>query len=198
MKKLSSICVFCGSNTGNNKIIIENAKKLGVLIAKNDFKLVYGGAKVGLMGIIADVVIENKGKVTGVIPDFFSEKEIAHNGLDELIYVKSMSERKAVLADLSDAFIAMPGGYGTFDELFEMLTVSQLDLHHKPIGLLNIDGFFDHLSKQLDRMISDNFLKNVHRNMLLEDDEPEGLLKKLQLYNPPSQDKWINKIKKQF
>jgi len=197
MRKFNSICVFCGSNTGNNKTIIENAQKLGIILAENKIKLIYGGAKVGLMGIIANTVIENKGKVIGVIPDFFSEKEIAHNNLNELIYVKSMAERKAVLADLSDAFIAMPGGYGTMDELFEMLTVSQLDIHRKPIGLLNIDDFFENLIKQLERMINDNFLKIVHRNMLLEDKDPENLIRKLQLYSPPMQEKWINKIKKE-
>jgi len=165
-------------------------------LAEQNIKLVYGGAKVGLMGIIADTVIENKGKVTGVIPDFFSKKEIAHENLNELIYVKSMAERKAVLAELSDAFIAMPGGYGTMDELFEMLTVSQLDLHRKPIGLLNVDNFFEPLLKQLERMMNDNFLQTAHRNMLLEDEEPETLLNKLRFYEPPQQDKWINKIKR--
>lgn len=196
MKELKSVCVFCGSSTGNNQVIIDSAKKLGLIIAEQNIKLVYGGAKVGLMGIIADTVIENKGKVTGVIPDFFSKKEIAHDNLNELIYVKSMAERKAVLAELSDAFIAMPGGYGTMDELFEMLTVSQLDLHRKPIGLLNVDNFFEPLLKQLERMMNDNFLQTAHRNMLLEDKEPEALLNKLRFYEPPQQDKWINKIKR--
>lgn len=196
MKKLKSVCVFCGSSAGNNQFIIDSAKKLGLILAEQNIKLVYGGAKVGLMGIIADIVIENKGKVTGVIPDFFSKKEIAHENLNELIYVKSMAERKAVLAELSDAFIAMPGGYGTMDELFEMLTVSQLDLHRKPIGLLNVDNFFEPLLKQLERMINDNFLQTAHRNMLLQDTEPEALLNKLRFYEPPRQDKWINKIKR--
>ncbi len=196
MKELKSVCVFCGSSTGNNQVIIDSAKKLGLIIAEQNIKLVYGGAKVGLMGIIADTVIENKGKVTGVIPDFFSKKEIAHDNLNELIYVKSMAERKAVLAELSDAFIAMPGGYGTMDELFEMLTVSQLNLHRKPIGLLNVDNFFEPLLKQLERMMNDNFLQTAHRNMLLEDKEPEALLNKLRFYEPPQQDKWINKIKR--
>jgi hypothetical protein len=196
MKELKSVCVFCGSSTGNNQVIIDSAKRLGLILAEQNIKLVYGGAKVGLMGIIADTVIENKGKVTGVIPDFFSKKEIAHENLNELIYVKSMAERKAVLAELSDAFIAMPGGYGTMDELFEMLTVSQLDLHRKPIGLLNVDNFFEPLLKQLERMMNDNFLQTAHRNMLLEDEEPETLLNKLRFYEPPQQDKWINKIKR--
>lgn len=196
MKELKSVCVFCGSSTGNNQVIIDSAKRLGLILAEQNIKLVYGGAKVGLMGIIADTVIENKGKVTGVIPDFFSKKEIAHENLNELIYVKSMAERKAVLAELSDAFIAMPGGYGTMDELFEMLTVSQLDLHRKPIGLLNVDNFFEPLLKQLERMMNDNFLQTAHRNMLLEDKEPEALLNKLRFYEPPQQDKWINKIKR--
>jgi len=195
MRELNSICVFCGSSTGNNQFIIEIAKKLGAILAKKNINLVYGGAKVGLMGIIADTIIENKGKVIGVIPDFFSENEIAHQNLNNLIYVKSMAERKAVLAELSDAFIALPGGYGTLDELFEMLTASQLDLHRKPIGLLNVDNYFGFLINQFERMVSDNFLKNEHRLMLLDDNEPERLIKKLQQYIPPSQDKWIRTIK---
>ncbi|MCX6232356.1 MAG: TIGR00730 family Rossman fold protein [Bacteroidetes bacterium] len=192
---MKSICVFCGSSTGENIIYAEAAKELGKLFVKEKITLVYGGAKVGLMGIIADEVIANGGKSIGVIPDFFSTKEIAHTQLTELIYVSSMAERKAVLADLSDAFIAMPGGFGTLDELFEMMTASQLDLHKKSVGILNTNRYYDALIAQLDRMQTDQFMKAVHRQMLLDDENPHQLLEKLRHYEAPSQEKWIRKIK---
>ena len=195
MNTIHSICVFCGSSTGENKIYTEAAKSLGKLMVKEGITLVYGGAKVGLMGIIADEVLANGGKTIGVIPDFFSDKEIAHTQLTELIYVKSMAERKAILADLSDAFIAMPGGFGTMDELFEMMTSSQLDLHKKPVGILNINQFYNPLIAQVDRMQTDQFMKAVHRQMLLDDENPEILIDKMRNYQPPSQEKWIRKIK---
>jgi uncharacterized protein (TIGR00730 family) len=195
MPEIKSICVFCGSSTGENTVYADAAKELGKLFVKNGITLVYGGAKVGLMGIIADEVIAGGGRSIGVIPDFFSSREIAHTQLTELIYVKSMAERKAVLAEFSDAFIAMPGGFGTLDELFEMMTASQLDLHKKPVGILNTNRYYDALLSQIDRMQHDKFMKPVHRQMLLDDENPDYLLKKLHLYKPPSQEKWIRKIK---
>jgi uncharacterized protein (TIGR00730 family) len=195
MLEIKSISVFCGSSTGENTIYADAAKALGKLFVKKGITLVYGGAKVGLMGIIADEVIAAGGKSIGVIPDFFSSREIAHTQLTELIYVKSMAERKAVLADLSDAFIAMPGGFGTLDELFEMMTASQLDLHKKPVGILNTNRYYDALLSQLDRMQTDKFMKLVHRQMLLDDENPDNLIEKLHLYQPPSQEKWIRQIK---
>ena len=195
MNKIKSICVFCGSSIGGNSIYAEAAKNLGELIVNEGITLVYGGAKVGLMGIIADEVLANGGKTIGVIPDFFSDKEIAHTQLTELIYVKSMAERKAVLAELSDAFIAMPGGFGTLDELFEMMTSSQLDLHKKPVGILNINHFYNSLIAQVDRMQADQFMKPVHRQMLLDDENPIILIEKIRNYEAPSQEKWIKKIK---
>ncbi|MEI6694981.1 MAG: TIGR00730 family Rossman fold protein [Bacteroidota bacterium] len=195
MNKIKSICVFCGSSTGENKIYAEAAKSLGKLMVNQGIALIYGGAKVGLMGIIADEVLANGGKTIGVIPDFFSDKEIAHTQLTELIYVKSMAERKALLAELSDAFIAMPGGFGTLDELFEMMTASQLDIHKKPVGILNVNHFYNSLIAQVDRMQSDQFMKPIHREMLLDDENPMDLIEKMRNYQPPSQEKWIRKIK---
>ena len=195
MNEIKSICVFCGSSTGENKIYSEAAKKLGQLFIKEGITLVYGGAKVGLMGIIADEVLNHGGQAIGVIPDFFSDKEIAHNQLTELIYVKSMAERKAILAERSDAFIAMPGGFGTLDELFEMMTSSQLDLHKKPVGLLNVNHFYDALIMQVDKMETEKFMKPIHRQMMLDDENEIILLTKMHEYQPPSQEKWIRKIK---
>ncbi len=195
MNEIKSICVFCGSSTGENKIYSEAAKKLGQLFIKEGITLVYGGAKVGLMGIIADEVLNHGGQAIGVIPDFFSDKEIAHNQLTELIYVKSMAERKAILAERSDAFIAMPGGFGTLDELFEMMTSSQLDLHKKPVGLLNVNHFYDALIMQVDKMETEKFMKPIHRQMMLDDENEIILLTKMREYQPPSQEKWIRKIK---
>ncbi len=187
--------MFCGSSTGENKIYAEAAKDLGKLMVSEGITLVYGGAKVGLMGIITDEVLANGGKAIGVIPDFFSDKEIAHTQLTKLIYVKSMAERKAVLAELSDAFIAMPGGFGTLDELFEMLTASQLDLHKKPVGILNTNQFYNPLIAQVNRMQTDQFTKPIHRQMLLDDENPMNLIEKMRNYQTPSQEKWIRKIK---
>lgn len=195
MNEIKTICVFCGSSTGENKIYGDAAKKLGQLFIKEGITLVYGGAKVGLMGIIADEVLMNGGKAIGVIPDFFSDKEIAHNQLTELIYVKSMAERKAILADLSDGFIAMPGGFGTLDELFEMMTSSQLDLHKKPVGLLNVNHFYDALIIQVNKMEEEKFMKSIHRQMMLDDENENILLNKMREYQAPLQEKWIKKIK---
>lgn len=195
MNEIKSICVFCGSSTGENRIYSDAAKKLGQLFIKEGITLIYGGAKVGLMGIIADEVLNHGGQAIGVIPDFFSDKEIAHNQLTELIYVKSMAERKAILAERSDAFIAMPGGFGTLDELFEMMTSSQLDLHKKPVGLLNVNHFYDALIMQVDKMETEKFMKPIHRQMMLDDENEIILLTKMHEYQPPSQEKWIRKIK---
>jgi uncharacterized protein (TIGR00730 family) len=180
---------------GINSIYTDAAKSLGKLLVNEGITLVYGGAKVGLMGVIADEVMGNGGKTIGVIPDFFSDKEIAHTQLTELIYVKSMAERKSILAERSDAFIAMPGGFGTLDELFEMMTSSQLDFHRKSVGILNINHFYNALIAQVDLMQSEQFMNPVHRQMLLDDENPERLIEKMRNYHSPSQEKWIRKIK---
>ncbi len=195
INQFNAVCVFCGSSTGEPVIYSEVAKELGTYFAQQNITLVYGGAKVGLMGIIADEVLKNGGNAIGVIPRFFSVKEIAHDKLTELIYVDSMAERKQILADYSDAFIALPGGFGTLDELFEMMTSSQLDLHRKPVGILNINHYYDHLIKQVDLMASEKFMKPIHRQMLVDDTTIEGLFNKMKIYEAPQQEKWINRIK---
>ena len=192
---MNAVCVFCGSSTGEPAIYSEAARELGIYFAQQNITLVYGGAKVGLMGIIADEVLNNGGKAIGVIPRFFSAKEIAHDNLTELIFVDSMAERKKVLADISDAFIALPGGFGTLDELFEMMTSSQLDIHRKPVGILNINHYYDHLIKQVDFMVAEKFMRPIHRQMLVDDISIDALFNKMRTYEAPVQEKWINRIK---
>jgi len=192
---MDAVCVFCGSSAGEQAIYSEVAAELGISFAQQNITLVYGGAKVGLMGIIADEVLNNGGKAIGVIPRFFSSKEIAHDNLTELIFVDSMAERKKVLADISDAFIALPGGFGTLDELFEMMTSSQLDIHRKPVGILNINHYYDHLIKQVDFMVTEKFMRSIHRQMMVDDSSIDGLFDKMRTYEAPVQEKWINRIK---
>jgi len=195
VNQMNAVCVFCGSSTGEPAIYSEAARELGIYFAQQNITLVYGGAKVGLMGIIADEVLNNGGKAIGVIPRFFSAKEIAHDNLTELIFVDSMAERKKVLADISDAFIALPGGFGTLDELFEMMTSSQLDIHRKPVGILNINHYYDHLIKQVDFMVAEKFMRPIHRQMLVDDISIDALFNKMRTYEAPVQEKWINRIK---
>ncbi|MHC1706773.1 MAG: TIGR00730 family Rossman fold protein [Bacteroidales bacterium] len=192
---MKNICVFCGSSTGSDPVYSDAASELGSAIAAAGFRLIYGGASVGIMGILADSTLKVKGEVIGVIPSFFSKKEIAHNNLSELIFVESMHERKLKMAELSDGFIALPGGYGTLDELFEMLTWSQLDLHQKPIGLLNVKGYFDPLISLFDKMTEEKFLKPAHRQMILCSENSSDLLQMMQEYQPVRLEKWLNRIK---
>lgn len=191
-KKVQNICVFCGSRTGNKVVFEQIAWDLGKLLAKKNHTLVYGAGNVGLMGVIADSVLENGGKVTGVIPNFLVEKEVAHKGLTEIITVDSMHERKQIMAEKSDAFIALPGGFGTMDELCEILTWSQLDLHNCPIGLINTDGYFDLLIQFFDKMVEDGFLNKVNRSLILVDKTPEGLLEQFDHYIPNKMGKWFD------
>jgi uncharacterized protein (TIGR00730 family) len=192
---MKSICVFCGSAKGSENIYAETARNLGIILASQQIKLVYGGAGVGLMGILADSVLEKGGLVSGVIPSFFSREEIAHKSLSELIFVDSMHERKLLMAKLSDGFIALPGGFGTMDELFEVLTWSQLDLHQKPIGILNSGGYFDHLIRFFDHMEKEKFVKTPHRRMILTADDPLELISQMKHYKPLRLEKWLNRIK---
>ncbi len=179
-KLLQSVGIFCGSCKGNSPIYEQAATELGKIIAKKNIQLVYGGGGIGLMQSVADSVLQYDGIVIGVIPHFLDKKELGHDGITEMIMVNSMSERKEKMAELSDAFIALPGGYGTLDELFEMLTYSQLTLHEKPIGILNINHFYDPLIEQLKRMQEDGFLHENHQQMLIVDSEPMKLLEKLE------------------
>lgn len=173
------VLVFCGSKESNNALFIDAAKNLAKTIVEEEQGLIYGGGNIGLMGIIAREVLHYGGHVTGIIPQFLMEFEVGNLDVTELIIVKSMHERKALMCDKADYIIAMPGGFGTLDELFEMLTWLQLGLHSKPIGVLNIDGFFDHLLLQLDRMVSSSLLSVENRKLIQVDSDPARLLKTL-------------------
>jgi len=188
---LQRICVYCGSSTGNDEIYTRAAQDLANVLVQNNIELVYGGAAKGTMGILADAVLEHGGAVHGVIPKMLEEKEIAHTGLSKLHVVVSMHERKSMMAALSDAFIALPGGFGTLEELIEVLTWGQLRFHEKPCGLLNVGGYFQRLLGFLDHMQDEGFLKPVNRAMLLADDDPAGLLRQFETYTPPVTDKWL-------
>jgi len=190
---MKRITVFCGSSIGTENIYRSQATLLGKTLAKNNIELVYGGAKVGLMGAVADGALSEGGKVIGVLPNFLSAKEIAHGQLTELILVESMHERKTKMNDLCDGVIAMPGGFGTLEEFFEMLTWAQLGLHKKPISLLNIHGFYDPLLVLVQGMVDKGFLKEVNQQMLLVSDTVDELLYKMKNYAAPEVGKWINK-----
>ena len=176
---LKRICVFCGSSSGVNALYTEAAQAVGRLLCRRGVELVYGGGNVGLMGVLADACLAEGGRVIGVIPQALVDKEVAHQGLTELRVVSSMHERKAVMAELSDAFAALPGGYGTWEELFEMLTWTQLGIQRKPCGLLNVNGYYDPLLELADQAVSEGFLREVNRELLLSDDEPVRLLDRL-------------------
>lgn len=188
---LHRVCVFCGSNLGGDKVYEQAARTLGRLIGGRGIELVYGGAKVGLMGVIADACLNAGGRVIGVMPSALVDKEIAHGGLTELRVVGSMHERKAAMADLSDAFIAMPGGFGTWEEFCEVLTWSQLGIQRKPCALLNVNGYYDPLIAMADKAVTERFLRRVHRELLLSDDDPGQLLDRLSQYSAPFVDKWL-------
>lgn len=189
---MNSICVFCGSSTGFNSIYINEAKVLGKLLVENKKRLIYGGGNVGLMGIIADEVLANGGKVTGVIPHFLIDWEVGHGGLTEMIKVDSMHERKMIMSELADGFIAMPGGFGTLEELGEILTWVQLSIIQKPVGILNVNGFYDHLIAHMDNMVNEGFLKTQNREMLIESQNSINLLEKMEEFTPIATKKWIH------
>jgi len=184
------ICVYCGSNSGNKPVYAAAARELADVLVRHDFELVYGGSDKGIMGVIADAVLERGGKVHGVIPQMLMEKEIAHQDLTELHVVASMHARKTMMAALSDGFIAMPGGYGTLEEIIEIITWGQLRFHEKPCGLLNIEGYFDHLVAYLDHANKEGFLRDENREMLLVDADPAGLVQQFERYSAPRVDKW--------
>ncbi|MTI42602.1 hypothetical protein JM93_00903 [Roseibium hamelinense] len=188
---MKSVCVFCGSSLGAVPEYRDLAVATGQAIAKAGITLVYGGARVGLMGAVADGALQHGGTVVGVLPRHLQEKEIAHESLSELHIVGSMHERKAMMEQLSDAFIALPGGVGTLEEVFEIWTWGQLGLHKKPCGLLNALNFYDGLIGFLDHQTREGFMKQVMRNMMQVADTPDGLLEKFRSYQPPSTPKWI-------
>jgi uncharacterized protein (TIGR00730 family) len=179
------VCVFCGSRTGDGPAYVEAARQLGQLLAARHLRLVFGGGHVGLMGVLADTVLQAGGEVVGVIPRALVDRELAHGGLTELHIVATMHERKARMADLSDGFLALPGGFGTADELFEILTWAQLGLHARPVGLLNVAGFFTPLLAWLDDVVATGFLRPRHRQLLLDAEEPGQLLDRMLVWQPP-------------
>ena len=185
------ICVFCGSSPGRHAAYADSARALGALLAREGIGVVYGGANVGVMGALADAVRGAGGEVIGVIPQALVEREVAHTALDDLRIVGSMHERKALMAELSDAFIALPGGIGTLEELFEVWTWAQLGSHDKPCALLNVQGFYDGLSSFLDHVVNEAFLRKKHRDMLLVANDPRMLLAAIRRYEAPSVTKWI-------
>ncbi len=188
---MKRITVFCGSSIGTDEAFKSEAVLLGETLAKQNIGLVYGGARVGVMGAVADGVLKAGGEVIGVIPQFLRTKEVAHENLTELIMVKTMHERKTKMHELCDGVIALPGGFGTMEELFEMLTWAQLGLHQKPIGLLNTNNFYNDLIQFINNMVSKGFLKQVNQEMLIVGNSVDELLKKMNDYRAPSVHKWM-------
>ena len=191
---MKRICVFTGSRVGAGDEFAAAARELGALLAARGHTVVFGGAQVGLMGILADAVLAHGGQIIGVIPGHLTAREIAHPGLTELRVVDSMHERKMVMSELSDGVIALPGGFGTLDELFEALTWAQLGLHRKPCGLLNVDGYFDALLAFLDHVVERQFLAPAYRGMLLAETDGAVLLDRMQAYAPPVVETWSDPV----
>lgn len=186
-----NICVFCGSNAGKNPAFIETARALGRLIANRGMTLVYGGGNVGLMGAVADAALDQHGSVIGIIPHSLEQKEVAHRELTELHICRTMHDRKRMMAERADAFIALPGGYGTLEEIFEVITWAQLGIHHNPCAFLNVDGFFDGLIQYLDHAVDMELLKPEYRRLLLVETDAARLLDAVQSYEPPQVMQWI-------
>ena len=184
--RISSICVYCGSSAGRQPAYVEAARELATALARRKVRLVYGGGRVGVMGALADAALRAGCSVTGVIPRALAVKEVAHDGLPELIVTESMHERKTIMAERSDACIALPGGIGTLEELFEAWTWTQLGFQRKPCGLLNVAGYFDGLIQFIDHSVSEGYLKASHRDILLVDTDPDALLERLESFEPPT------------
>ena len=192
MSEIQRLCVYCASSPGTNATITAAARELGELLAAEGIELVYGGGTVGLMGLVADTVMSGGGAVTGVIPTRLFPREIPHRGVSRLIEVDSMHERKTTMFELSDAFIALPGGFGTLEEVAEVTTWAQLGIHEKPSGLLNVDGYYDPLLAWLDRAVRDGLLRPRNRTLLLDATEPAAMLAALRSYAPKTHDhKWL-------
>ncbi|MCM2341317.1 TIGR00730 family Rossman fold protein [Rhodoferax sp.] len=189
---MKAICVYCGSSPGRLEVYASAARALGQALVERNLGLVYGGASIGLMGLIADTVLQLGGRAVGVIPQALARKEVVHRHLTELHVTQSMHERKTLMADLSDGFIAMPGGIGTFEEIFEIWTWAQLGIHTKPCGLLNVAGYYDALSTFLDHAAAEQFLKPPHRSLLIVEQAPPTLLDRFASYQPPSVRKWLD------
>ena len=190
---MKSIAVFCGSAEGYNECYREAAYELGETLAARNIRIIYGGARVGLMGALADGALQNNGRIIGVIPSFLQSKEVVHEGLTELITVKTMHERKIKMHELCDGVITIPGGWGTMDEMFEMLTWGQLGLHKKPVALLNINGYYDALKAFCDNMVQEGFLNEYVNAMLLTSASISDLIEQMENYIAPEAPKWITK-----
>ncbi|MDR6737113.1 TIGR00730 family Rossman fold protein [Sphingobacterium sp. 2149] len=193
MNKVKSIVVFCASSLGNSPIYEVQAAHVGQVLAKSGIRLVYGGGRVGLMGAVANGALAQGGEVIGVIPDFLNSKEREHTGVTKLITVDTMHDRKRIMNEYAEGVIALPGGFGTLEELFEMITWGQLGLHKKPVGLLNINGFYNHLIQFVNHMVEEGLLKSENRAMLLVADTIEELIEKMQQYEAPMVPKWIER-----
>lgn len=191
---MKRVCVFCGSSSGANPAYAAAARATGLALARRGLELVYGGGRVGLMGVVSDTVLSAGGKVTGIIPDGLWQREIGHTGLTDLRVVGSMHERKAMMAELSDGFLALPGGFGTFEEFCEAVTWTQLGLHDKPCGLLNIEGYFEGLLELFDRAEKDGFIPPDHRGLVLAEGDPQTLLERMEEYRPVHGEKWIEGV----
>lgn len=194
---IEKIAVFCGSSMGYRSAYRKAARELAGLFIRKNIELIYGGANVGLMKILADNMLEKNGIVTGIMPQSIVDKEVAHTGITRLHIVNTMAERKEMMASMSDAFIAMPGGFGTLDELAELITYNQLRIHDKPVGLLNTDSFFDHLISFLNHGVREGFVRKEHFDNLIISNDPEILFNKLEHYQPVETDKWIRDIKEE-
>ena len=191
---MNKIVVFCGSSLGFNPIYKEAAISLGNYFAENKIGLVYGGGKIGMMGVLSSTILAQKGEVIGVIPKLLEKEEVLHTGVEEMIVCKTMSERKLIMSKLVDGYITLPGGFGTLDELFEALTLGQLHIEQKPIGLLNVNGFFDAILLQLDKMVEEGYLKQGNRNLLIVEASVTELMKKMHQYTAPKISHIIQKV----
>ncbi len=192
MARIVNVCVFCGSSRGRDPAYTAAAESIGTLLASRGIRLVYGGGRVGLMGVLADAALQAGGQVVGVIPEALDRREVAHRNLTELHVVRSMHERKAVMARIADAAVALPGGIGTLEELCEILTWAQLGIHDKPVGLLNVAGYFDALLGFLDRAVADGFLRPEHRRLLIDATEPSRILERFDHHAPARMEKWLD------
>jgi uncharacterized protein (TIGR00730 family) len=188
---MKSICVFCGSNFNGDPVLRKAIEDLAIQFVEKDITLIFGGGRVGVMGLIADEVLKRGGKAIGVIPEFLMNKEVGHSGLTELIITENMHQRKQKMADLSDGVITLPGGYGTLEEFFEVLTWLQLGLHHKPIGLLNVGGFYDPLLLQMDKMVEQKFLKPINRDLVLSEVDASGLIAQMAAFDIQPDEVWF-------
>lgn len=193
--KYQSLALYCGSSTGNNPAYAQEAARFGEMCAKKNLTLYYGGGSIGLMGVAADAALDHGGKVIGVAPDFFTKGEVLATHITEMILVKTMSERKQLLEQRADAFVVFPGGYGTMDELFEMITDAQLGLHFKPIAIYNYLGFYDLLLQQLDKFMQEGFLRPFHHSLLISANSLDELFAKLDTYENTNDHTWLEKIK---